>query len=353
MFYLKYRPKSIDEIDNSLVKEKLKKILSTNQFPHALLLAGPKGTGKTSTARIIAKVVNCKKVNFPNKDIVNPCNECDSCKAIDNSTSPDVVEIDAASNRGIEEIKKLIKESSFIPMISRYRIFIIDEAHMITNEGFNAFLKTLEEPPKSVIFILATTNPEKIPTTIRSRTTIINFGKANKNDIIHMLKRIVNKENLNVSEEVLNLIAEQSENSFRDATKILEELTIQNILTDVNQVKKYIGLSRSDFLSILKTKNLKEILSWIKEFEDNNGNFKNLIQDTLNQLHQILLVNNKVIDDQLENNLNLTNKEITYLMKLLLEAYREIKNSPIESLPLEIAMVQYYNYLKDIDNQEH
>jgi DNA polymerase-3 subunit gamma/tau len=349
MFYLKYRPKTIIEIDNSLVKEKIKKLLTAKVFSHALLLSGPKGTGKTSVARIIAKAINCQNNFFSSKNNqIDPCNQCPSCQAIDSSNSPDVLEIDAASNRGIEEIRNLIRESSFMPMFGRYRVFIIDEAHMITNEGFNAFLKTLEEPPKSVIFILATTNPEKIPSTIRSRTNTINFGKAKKSDIIHMLKRIIKSEKLIVNEEILPIIANQSENSFRDAAKILEELVIQNKINDVEEVNKYIGITKTDFLQILEKKNLKETLMWIKEFEQIGGNFKNLIEEVLNQLHQLLLVKNQVLTDETINS-KLTTKEISYLIKLLLEAYREMKNSPIESLPLEIAIIEYYNFLNKIN----
>jgi DNA polymerase-3 subunit gamma/tau len=344
MYYQKYRPKTIEEIDNSQVKEKLKKLLASKIIPHALLLSGPKGTGKTSIARIIAKAVNCHNNRFAEiNELIDPCNRCPSCLAVEKSASPDVSEIDAASNRGIEEIKNLIRESTFIPMLSRYRVFIIDEAHMITNEGFNAFLKTLEEPPSSVIFILATTNAEKIPTTIRSRTSIINFGKAQEKDIIHMLKRIIEGEAITIDEKVLSIIVKQSENSFRDAAKILEELVIQNKLTDADEVSKYLGLSHTSFLEVIEKKQLKETLSWIKEFEETGGNFKNLIQEILNQLHHLLLVKNNVIDDK-EINSKLTTKEISYLIKLLLEAYRELKNSPIDSLPLEIAIVEYYNY---------
>jgi DNA polymerase-3 subunit gamma/tau len=345
MYYHKYRPKTIEEIDNSQVKEKIIKLLASKIVPHALLLTGPKGTGKTSIARIIAKAVNCHNNHFAGKnEIIEPCNRCPSCLAVDKSASPDVSEIDAASNRGIDEIKNLIRESTFTPMLGRYRVFIIDEAHMITNEGFNAFLKTLEEPPNSVIFILATTNWEKIPPTIRSRTSIINFGKAQEKDIIHMLNRIIKGEAITVDEKVVSIIAKQSDNSFRDAAKILEELVIQNKLTEVEPVLKYLGLSQTGLLELIERKQLKETLSWIKEFEQRGGNFKTLIQEVLNQLHHLLLVKNNVTDDK-EINSKLSTKEISYLIRLLLEAYRELKNSPIESLPLEIAVVEYYNYL--------
>ncbi|MDO8741632.1 MAG: DNA polymerase III subunit gamma/tau, partial [Candidatus Roizmanbacteria bacterium] len=230
MFYLKYRPKTIEEIDNQQVKEMISKILSAKSLPHAFLLVGQKGTGKTSTARIIAKSVNCLNNKFSQSgktaeiNDFEPCNKCANCKSISLSSFTDVIEMDAASNRGIEEIKNLIRETSFLPMSGGFRVFIIDEAHMITMEGFNALLKTLEEPPKSAIFILATTNLEKLPKTIISRCLKINFGKAKIIDINSMLKRITKNEGLDFNENMLKLIASHSEDSFRDAAKILEEV---------------------------------------------------------------------------------------------------------------------------------
>lgn len=348
MFYLKYRPRTIDEIDNTTVKEKIKKLLEAKEIPHALLLSGPKGTGKTSVARIIAKAINCQNNRFAGvSSTINPCNHCSSCIAIDQSSSPDVSEIDAASNRGIEEIKNLIKESVFSPMLGRYRVFIIDEAHMITTEGFNAFLKTLEEPPSSVVYILATTNWEKIPPTIRSRTAVIEFGKAKKSDILHMLKRIVEGEKLTINEKILPIIVKQSENSFRDAAKLLEELVIQNKLSDPDEVKNYLGLVKTDLLTIIANQSLKDALFWIREFEERGGNFKNLIEELLQQLHYLLLVKNEVIGNEEEIEINLSVKEISLLIRLLLQAYREMKFSPFESLPLELAMVEYYNNKKE------
>jgi DNA polymerase III, tau subunit (EC 2.7.7.7) len=162
MLYLKYRPKTIEELDNTEVKNKLKNILEKDELPHAFLFIGKKGTGKTSTARILAKAANCLNNKFAKKNnSFEPCNQCENCLSIDKSSFSDVFEIDAASNRGIEEAKNIIYQTTFLPMAGRFRVFIIDEAHMITNEGFNALLKTLEEPPKTAIFILATTNPEK------------------------------------------------------------------------------------------------------------------------------------------------------------------------------------------------
>lgn len=352
MFYLKYRPKTIGEIDNLQVKEMIGKILDSSTLPHAFLLVGQKGTGKTSTARIIAKTVNCLNNKFsrgkkPTKNKgYEPCNKCVNCQSISSSSFTDVIEMDAASNRGIEEIKSLIRETSFLPMSGGFRVFIIDEAHMITNEGFNALLKTLEEPPKSAIFILATTNLEKLPKTIVSRCLKINFGKANTADIYSMLKRIAKSENINFNNDILMLITNHCENSFRDAAKILEEINLQKIKT-TDEVEKFLGIrGRNDMIEIIEKKDLKKTLSWINDFSQNGGDFKNLVEDILNQLHSQLLIKNKILENE-SKEIALTINEISLLMKLLIEAYQNLRNSPIDSLPVEIALVEFYNKVEE------
>ncbi|OGK16367.1 DNA polymerase III, subunit gamma and tau [Candidatus Roizmanbacteria bacterium RIFCSPHIGHO2_01_FULL_39_12c] len=337
MYYLKHRPKTIEDLDNQKVKEIVKKILESKKIPHALLFIGQKGTGKTSTARIISKALNCSS----SKD-TEPCNKCKNCLAVDSFSSPDIIELDAASNRGIEDIKNLIRESNFYPMNNRYRIFIIDEAQMITSDAFNALLKTLEEPPESVIFILATTNPEKIPKTIQSRCSVINFAKAKKTEIISMLKKIAHREKLKIDEKLLELISEHSDHSFRDAAKILEELVVQEKLTYEEGIK-FLGLLRENFLSLLINKKPDEIFTWIEEFNRSGGNFKNLIEKLLDELRILLLANNGIKSDEFTAQAKISTENIVLLMKLLTEAYKNLKITPIESLPLEIAVVEFYN----------
>lgn len=338
MFYLKYRPRTIEEIDNSQVRESIENILKAKNLPHAFLFIGQKGTGKTSTARIIAKSVNCLK-----RKGLEPCNSCKNCSSIDSSSSVDVVELDAASNRGIDEIRNLIRESSFSPMTGNYRVFIIDEAHMITSDAFNALLKTLEEPPPSVIFILATTNLEKVPKTITSRCFLINFGRAKQQDILRMLKRVSEDQRIEIDDKTLKLIIKHSENSFRDAAKILEELQMQDKLV-FTEAEKFLGLvGKQDLLEILEKKDLKSALSWIEEFSQSGGNFKSLIEQLLDDLRILLLIKNKVIQAEDDLTYNFTSSQITQLMKLLSEAYNNLRIAPIESIPLEIAVADFYN----------
>lgn len=350
MFYLKYRPQTIDQIDNSRVREIITRILSADHLPHAFLFVGQKGTGKTSTARILAKAINCLNNKFsPNAskrlETIEPCNHCDSCLAIDHSRSVDIIEMDAASNRGIEDIKKLIHESNFLPMSARYRVFIIDEAHMITPEGFNALLKTLEEPPPSVIFVLATTNKDKLPKTIISRCQVVNFGRANEKDIMRMLHRCAAGEKIShIDEKLLKLIASHSDNSFRDAAKIFEELIIQQKLT-VDEAEKYLGFSRKHFLSMIEKKDPKQTLAWVEEFTASGGSIKTLIEQVLDELRTVLLAK-AGLDQEKSEETKLTKKEIITLIKLFTEAYQNLSRSPIESLPLEIAVIEFYNQNK-------
>lgn len=342
MFYLKYRPRTLDELDNSAVKEKLKKILGSPAIPHAFLFVGQKGTGKTSVARIVAKSLNCEKNKFAKSNSsIDPCNACSNCKTIDTSSSVDVIELDAASNRGIDNIRDLIRESNFLPMNCRYRVFIIDEAHMITQDAFNALLKTLEEPPSSVVFILATTNVEKLPKTIISRCLFLDFGRAKKPDIVSMLNRIVASEKIKIDEKLLKHIANRSDSSFRDAAKILEELVMQNKLT-LEDGKKFLGIFQQSFLELLEKNDLKQALGWIDQFNQTGGDFKSLIEQLLAELRTVLLQKNGITGD-LENISNLALSDTVKLIKLLTEAYQNLKISPIESLPLEIAVVEFYN----------
>lgn len=328
MFYLKYRPQTVEEIDNSHVRETIAQLLKTENIPHAMLFVGHKGTGKTSVARIVAKHLN---------------------KLASVSDSSDIVEMDAASNRGIDEIKSLIKEASFLPMSGKYRVFIIDEAHMITNEAFNALLKTLEEPPASAVFILATTNVEKLPKTIVSRTQVVNFGRAKREDVLHMLQRIREKEKIKIDDDTLSLIIEHADFSFRDAAKILEELTIQNKLTRA-EAEQFLGVSgKGNFLNILEKNNIKETLGWVESFIQEGGNVKNLLETLLDQL-RILLLTKSGVETSRAIQSTLTLKDISTLIRLFSEAYNLLKISPIESLPLEIAVVDFYNSKKSVIN---
>src|SRR3989344_3080265 len=219
-YYLKYRSQTLDQLDLEKVRDQLQKIVSSGRVAHALLFSGPRGSGKTSAARILAKVVNCEirdtdkdkdkqsltlrdkqSLTLRDKQSLTlrdrePCNKCGSCVAITKGSSLDVIEIDAASNRGVDDIRTLRETVKLSPISARMKVYIIDEAHMLTTEASNALLKTLEEPPAHAMFILATTAPEKLLDTIRSRSTLINFYKGTVPEVIRSLKRVVKGEKL-------------------------------------------------------------------------------------------------------------------------------------------------------------
>ena len=231
VLYRKYRPQKLSELDNEEISQRLIRVFSSAFIPHALLFAGPKGTGKTSAARIVAKVLNCERKVLKEKDVilgtseartpesqsdsgrapikselarmtksVEPCNVCETCVAITEGRHLDIIEIDAASNRGIDEIRDLREKIKLAPVSARFKVYIIDEVHMLTNEAFNALLKTLEEPPPHAVFILATTEPEKLPQTIVSRCIRFNFQRAKISEILNCLKRVIRGEKLKITD---------------------------------------------------------------------------------------------------------------------------------------------------------
>ena len=288
--YRKYRPSNFDEvIGQQVVVKTLKNAILNKKLTHAYLFTGPRGTGKTSIAKIFAKTINCSNLNE-----TNPCNACESCLQILSKKSIDIIEIDAASNNGVDEIRELRSKASLVPTVGKYKVYIIDEVHMLTQGAFNALLKTLEEPPSHIVFILATTEPHKIPTTIISRCQKFDFKKIAKEDIITKLKYIIEKENVIVDENAYDEIAIQSDGCMRDALSILDQvIAFSNnhvTLEDVHEINGTLPeLELIEFIKNMKEQKYEQIFYKIEQYENIGKNYIKLTEEFMSVLRNILL----------------------------------------------------------------
>ncbi|MBI2036431.1 DNA polymerase III subunit gamma/tau [Candidatus Microgenomates bacterium] len=340
VFYRKYRPQKISELDSEPVRVSLANILSAKEPPHALLFTGPKGLGKTSAARIVAKIVNCSAKQ--NK----PCNKCGQCVSITNGTNLDILEIDAASNRGIEEIRDLREKIKLAPSAARKKVYIIDEVHMLTPEAFNALLKTLEEPPSHAMFILCTTEVHKVPKTIASRCFHIVFKNATGQELERSLKRIISMEKINMDQEALAIIAKNADGSFRDGAKILEQavLAVGRKKITGERILALLGSSKNglEIFEALKEKNAGRALNWLNEAVAGGLNIKSWLEETLAVLHTVLLFKYDIKEGEVNDEvLQFTQEELKKLIMLFSKAHQELRLAVIAQLPVELAIIEY------------
>ena len=289
----KYRPQRFDELlSQEFVTKTLENALKMDRVSHAYLFTGPRGVGKTSAARIFAKAINCL-----NPDGINPCNECDNCKDIVSGTSLDVIEIDGASNRGVDEIRSLREAVQFIPIKSKFKVYIIDEVHMLTKEAFNALLKTLEEPPKFVIFIFATTESNKVAPTILSRCQRYDFKKIQASVMKDNLIDILNKENIKFEEDALNIIVRRSDGCMRDALSLLDQvIAFTSGTVNIEDTSFLLGsldtfISQELFESIIK-EDVDKVVTLINKITEQGLEYRtlneSLIEHTRNSLFLVL-----------------------------------------------------------------
>ncbi len=341
ILYQKYRPQTFSEL---IGREDVSRILVnevlSNSIGNAYIFFGSKGTGKTSIARIFSKAINCLNLE-KNGD---PCNSCTNCKSINDSSFMDLLEIDAASNRGIEDIRDLKNKVQFAPTSGKYKIYIIDEVHMLTKDAFNALLKTLEEPPENVVFIFATTEINKVPETIISRCQRFDFLKASYKDLMSQLNKVTKLEKIKLDDDIKDLIITISEGSFRDTmTNLQKILSIYSENLDYNDVVKILNFPDIEFLKIiweyLFEGNLEKILD---QFERNTIDVVSFVKNSLDFIKKVL-VNRTLekqyykIDDKLFE--NITTDKIFNIVNILIKTLDDIRISSSDIICLEMAFV--------------
>lgn len=340
--YRVYRPKTFDEVagQNPIVQT-LKNAVKTNKIGHAYIFSGPRGTGKTSLAKIFANAVNCI-----NPSDGNPCGSCDACESIKINTS-DVIEIDGASNNGVDEIRELRDKVKYMPSVGKYKVYIIDEVHMLTTGAFNALLKTLEEPPAHVIFILATTEVHKIPLTILSRCQRFDFKNIDLPSIIKRLKEVILSEDIKIDEDAIESIAYNARGGLRDALSLLDQtLSYANGKIKVEDVNEVSGtVSRKDLVNILEKAALKktaDVIKLLNEFLEKGKEEERIINDLILTLRDTLL---EKFSKNKTNDLkpvvdNLTVDKIYFYIEVLTKAQNNMRYTHQKRVYLELALIQ-------------
>lgn len=335
----------MDVVGQNHIKKTLTNALIRDIVGHAYLFSGPRGTGKTTSARLLAKSLNCQKRK---KGEAEPCDNCISCKEIILDKSMDVIEIDAASNRGIDEIRELRDKIAFAPSAGRYKVYIIDEVHMLTREAFNALLKTLEEPPKHAIFIMATTELHKVPETILSRVQQFDFKRARVPEIVENLKNISKLEKISADSEALELIAAYAAGSYRDAVSLLDQVaSAGEEKINIKKVQEILGIVEDkkiiEFIQLIGKNSTEEAINLINQVYSEGYDLVEFCKRLIEKTRQLLISKSgaKINDDSLEKlGQNFSQEDLLKMINLFLAASKETKYSSIPQLPLEMAAIE-------------
>ena len=348
--YRKWRPRTFDSvIGQEAITDTLKNAIIRNTISHAFLFAGPRGTGKTSCAKIFAKALNC--TNLKNGE---PCNECENCKAADKGSMPDIMEIDAASNNGVDEIREIRDKVKYAPTQGKYKVYIIDEVHMLSIGAFNALLKTLEEPPSHVVFILATTELQKVPATIISRTQRYNFKRISKSDLEKRMQYILQQENIKYDEKALSVIAQVADGGMRDALSILDQLlSYEKESVNYDDALKVTGFAARENIEkiLLSLLNLdaESALKFSRQSLSEGASSKNILDELIDLTTNSLMINKA--GDQ-ENDSNFLTDEFAEKVKefpparffklitLANDALNDLRYTNQQQIPLEVFLVR-------------
>jgi len=345
MLYRKYRPQIFAQVvGQEHVVKTLKGALMTGRIGHAYLFTGPRGTGKTTLARIFAKALNCKKIKNG-----EPCNECDSCLGVNRGNLLDLIEVDAASQTGVENIRELTDSTVVAAPSGGYKVFIIDEVHMLSKSAFNALLKTLEEPPSHVVFVLATTEPHKILPTVLSRVQRFDFRRLTPSQIFTKLKEVAKAEKINIEDEGLKAIAVSSDGALRDAEVSLSKLRSHQGKISIDDVTNALGLVsfkyHPEFFGYLVANDKVSALKFIQKIHESGVDLEHFTKDFIEYIRNVLMfkINPATLTatgGEPVQNWQIEGVKLVKMLNVFVTARNEIKTSPIVQLPLELAVLE-------------